>query len=209
VACSARDLPNNFKPKADGGILDHEGIVDITPADDLDHRPIPGHLKQGVWLVFTSDNAYSIRCFTEYNLITDATGKYAALYRPSHLIGLELGVTIASAVLRGEPTGAPVAGPCAEVTAVTRQALAVGTTLDGEGGYCCYGSLLTAADARRAGCVPMGMTHGLTLKRAVPQDHTITWADVELDPRSLLYGLRTMQDALFPLPAPQPAPAIT
>ena len=39
----------------------------------------------------------------------DATGRYAALYRPCHLIGLELGVSVISAALRGEATGSPQA----------------------------------------------------------------------------------------------------
>ena len=65
-------------------------------------------------------------------------GSYAALYRPVHMIGLELGISVASAALRGEPTGAPT-GFRSDVVATAKRNLKKGEMLDGEGGFCVWG----------------------------------------------------------------------
>jgi predicted homoserine dehydrogenase-like protein len=155
-----------------------------------------------VYVVFTSDEPYSVRCFDEYGLITDATGRYTALWRPYHLIGLEIGISVASVALRGEATGAPVYGPQAEVVCATRRAMRAGETIDGEGGYAAYGTIATADDARAQHLVPMGLAHGLKLTRDVPADHPIGEADVAFDESSFLWKLRREQDRMFaPVPA--------
>ena len=71
--------------------------------------------------------------------MTDPSGRYAALYKPYHLIGLELGISVASAGLRGEPTGAPT-GFRADVVATAKRDLTAGEMLDGEGGFTVWGS---------------------------------------------------------------------
>ena len=78
------------------------------------------------------------------NSATDASGTYAALYRPYHLIGLEIGYSVAKAALRGEATGCAQAFH-ADVVAVAKRPLAVGERLDGEGGACVWGKLMPAA----------------------------------------------------------------
>ena len=75
---------------------------------------------------------------SEYAMLPDASGRYAALYRPIHMIGLELGISVASAALRGEPTGAPT-GFRSDVAATAKRALKRGEMLDGEGGFCVWG----------------------------------------------------------------------
>lgn len=61
------------------------------------------------------------------------SGNYSALYRPYHLIGLELGISVASVVLRGESTvRLSIFAPTLRQwrSAISKP----GNTLDGEGG---------------------------------------------------------------------------
>src|SRR5690606_36264576 len=106
-----------------------------------DGRPVYRDLRWGVYVVLEAPSDYVARCFAEYGLVTDPSGRYTAMYKPYHLIGLELGISIASVVLRKEPTGTP-SGFRADAVAVAKRDLAVGVVLDGEGGYTVWGRLL-------------------------------------------------------------------
>jgi hypothetical protein len=66
--------------------------------------------------------------------------------RPYHLIGLELGISIANIVLRGEPSGATDSFR-GDAVATAKRVLRNGDKLDGEGGYTVYGRLMPAADS--------------------------------------------------------------
>lgn len=191
------DLATLMRPRELGGILDREGVTDVVSCMHDDGTFVDNHLRWGVYVVFTSDEPYSLRCFDEYGLITDPTGRYTALWRPYHLIGLEVGISVASIALRGEATGAPVYGPQAEVVCATRKAMRAGETIDGEGGYAAYGTIATADDARARHLVPMGLAHGLKLTRDVAADHPIGESDVAFDESSFLWKLRREQDRMF------------
>ena len=125
-------------------------------------------------------NDYSAACFQQYGLRTDASGRFAALYRPCHLIGLELGISVLSAALRGEPTGSPRAFN-GDVMTTAKRNLTAGETLDGEGGYCVYGTLAPAKDALASGALPIGLAHGIKLLGPIKAGQVVTWADVEID----------------------------
>ena len=88
-----------------GGVLEHDGMVEVVSCLERDGRPVFRDLRWGVYVVLKAPNEYARTCFKEYGLKTDASGWYAAMYKPYHLIGLELGISVLSAALRGEPTG--------------------------------------------------------------------------------------------------------
>jgi len=193
---AAHDLARTLVPASAGGILPSEGYVDVVTCVDAAGKMLPDNLRWGIYVVITSDEPYARRCFGEYGLATDPSGTYAAMWRPYHLIGLEVGTTIASIALRGEPTGVS-REPRAEVVCATRTAMRAGEMIDGEGGYAAYGTIASARDARAARLVPMGLAHGLRLVRDVHADHPIGEADVAFDRTSLLWQLRREQDAVF------------
>jgi predicted homoserine dehydrogenase-like protein len=197
---SVHDLPTLLRPRDDGGILAQAGMVDVVSCVRDDETFVDDHLRWGVFVTFTSSSDYAQRCFGEYGITTDPSGRYAALWRPYHLIGLEIGVSIASVALRGEPTGAPFAGHRAEVVCATRAPLRAGDLIDGEGGYAVYGTCVPAERARRERLVPLGLAHGLRLVRDVPADHPIGTDDVAFDDTSFLGKLRREQDALLAAP---------
>ncbi|HQR21338.1 MAG TPA: Gfo/Idh/MocA family oxidoreductase, partial [Burkholderiaceae bacterium] len=103
--CGVDDLPTVLRPHAEGGVLHQRGQVEVISSLQRDGNPVVRDLRWGVYVVFSGGSEYVERCFREYGLVTDPSGQYSALYKPFHLIGLELGISVASVGLRGEPTG--------------------------------------------------------------------------------------------------------
>src|SRR5690606_1832556 len=139
-----------------------------------DGRTIPYDIRMGVWVTVEGETSYIRNCFEEYNAHTDPSGRYFTLYKRWHLIGLEVGMSVASVALRGEATGTPSRW-VADVAATAKRALAAGETLDGEGGYTVWGKLLPVERSLTLGAVPLGLAHGIRLKRAVAADAVLTW----------------------------------
>ena len=193
--CGVDDLPRVLKPAAEGGQLHHRGQVEVVSSLTRDGQPVARDLRWGVYAAFAADSEYVRRCFSEYGLVTDESGNYAAMYKPYHLIGLELGISVASAGLRGEPTGAPT-GFRGDVVAVTKRDLKEGETLDGEGGYTVWGRLMPAQDSLARGGLPIGLAHGIRLTRRIPKGDLVTWHDVAA-PESEAVLVRREMEALF------------
>ncbi len=177
-ALGVSELPDGLKPKADGGRLEKRGLVEVIASERRDGTPIDDHLRWGVYVTFAGDTEYARTCFQEYGVVTDTTGNYSAMWRPAHLIGLELGLTVASLALRREPTGVAEAWR-GDVVATAKFDLAAGDELDGEGGYKVWGKLMPATDSLAVGGLPIGLAHGVRLKRPVAQGAPVTWDDIE------------------------------
>lgn len=193
-------LPEVLKPREDGGILHHAGVVEVVSSIDREGRPVPNDLRWGVYVVFTSPRPYVRGTFRDYGLAVDATGKYASFYRPYHLVGLELPISAARAVLDGVPTGAPRLVPVAAVVSAAKHALRAGDVLDGEGGSTVYGLADDAVAAARERLLPIGLSHGARVVRDVAEDGLVHLDDVVLDTSSALYRLWEEQQRLVPAP---------
>jgi predicted homoserine dehydrogenase-like protein len=197
--CGVDDLPRVLKPAAEGGRLHHRGQVEVISSLERDGRPVFRDLRWGVYVTFAADSDYVRRCFKEYGLVTDPGGNISALYKPYHLIGLELGISVASAGLRGEPTGCPT-GFRGDVVATAKRNLQAGEMLDGEGGYTVYGRLMPAPDSLRIGGLPLGLAHGMKLKRAVAESAPLRWEDVEYDATNDAVRFRREMERTFAQP---------
>jgi predicted homoserine dehydrogenase-like protein len=183
------DLPRILKPKADGGILEHAGTVEIVASENRDGSPIRNHLRWGVYLVFKAGNPLVRRFLEMHDFLRDPSGEYGAIYRPFHLIGLEVGVSAASAVLRHEATGSADRF-IADVASVTKRDVKAGEVLDGEGGYTVFGRLTTSEESIRRKYLPLGLSRGAKMFRDVPKDSFVTYDDVELDETPMAFKLR-------------------
>ena len=179
-ACGVDDLAHVLRPIEDGGVLEGRGMVEVVSSLERDGRTVFRDIRPGVFVVIEAPSAYTARCFGEYHTTTDSTGRYTALYRPVHLIGLELGVSVASVALRGEPTGCPE-GFHADVVTTAKRALKAGEMLDGEGGSTVHGKLIPAATSLARGCLPLGLAHNVKLLRDIGQGEVLGWADVAVD----------------------------
>jgi predicted homoserine dehydrogenase-like protein len=176
--CGTDDLPHVLRPRDAGGVLHHKGQVEVVSSLERDGRPVYRDLRWGVYVVIEAPTDYAAASFKQYGLLTDESGRYASMYKPYHLIGLELNVSILSAVLRGEPTGCTT-GFRGDVVATAKRDLRCGEQLDGEGGYTVWGKLMPAQDSLAMGGLPIGLAHGVTLVRDVPAGQPIAWRDVQ------------------------------
>ena len=191
-------LQDRLIPAADGGVLERRGMVEVVASAERGAAAeLPDHLRWGVYVVFEAPNAYARACFAEYGLRTDPSGRYAALWRPYHLIGMELGFSAVQAVLRAEPTGA-TRDWIADVVAVAKRDLAVGESLDGEGGHCVWGKLVPAPRSVGMRALPIGLAHGVRLCRAVAHGSIVTRDDVEPLPDTAATRARAALEAASP-----------
>ena len=178
--CGVDALPQVLKPRSAGGVLAHTGMVEVISSQNRDGSPVARDLRWGVYVTFEAASDYAAQCFSEYGLVTDDSGRYSALYRPFHLIGLELGISVALAALQGEATGSAAAF-VGDVVATAKRDLRAGEVLDGEGGYTVWGRLTPASDSLALGGLPIGLAHGVKLKTAIAANQPIRWRDVEAD----------------------------
>ncbi len=197
---SVEDIPFVTRPISEGGVLERKGMVEVISSLEANGRAIPYDIRMGVWVTVEGETDYIRNCFEEYNAHTDPTGRYFTLYKRWHLIGLEVGYSVASVMLRQEATGVAQAWN-ADVVATAKRDLAVGEVLDGEGGYTVWGKLLPAATSLAIGGLPLGLAHGPRMVRPVKKGQSLSWNDVSLDTSTRAYQLRRLMEGQF---APQP-----
>jgi predicted homoserine dehydrogenase-like protein len=191
---SVEDIPRVTRPIDEGGVLEKKGMVEVISCLERDGRTIPYDIRMGVWVTVEGETEYVRNCFEEYKAHTDPGGRYFTLYKRWHLIGLEVGQSVASVALRGEPTGVAQAWN-ADVVATAKRDLSPGELLDGEGGYTVWGKLLPAATSCQIGGLPLGLAHDVKLLRPVRQGQSLTWNDVQLPPSRALTLRREMERA--------------
>ena len=194
--CGMDDLAHVLRPRKNGGLLHHKGQVEVVSSLERDGRPVARDLRWGVYVVIEAPNHYSAACFRQYGLNTDASGRYSAMYKPFHLIGLELNVSIFSAAFLGRPTGVT---RCFEgdVVAIAKRDLAAGERLDGEGGYTVYGTLLPAQRSLECAALPIGLARDTELLRPIRTGELIAWTDVRIDESDHAVRARREMEACF------------
>ncbi|MBO0739585.1 MAG: Gfo/Idh/MocA family oxidoreductase [Alphaproteobacteria bacterium] len=198
--CGVDDLPQILRAQEAGGILARDGMVEVVSSLERDGRPVYRDLRWGVYVILKAPNEYARACFREYGLKTDPSGWYAAMYKPFHLIGLELGVSVLSAALRGEPTGQP-GGFRGDVVAVAKRALCAGEVLDGEGGYTVWGKLAPAELSLAERALPIGLAHNVPLLRDIAAGEVVRWSDVTVPDTDAVRARRAMEQRFTPAPA--------
>ena len=190
------ELAEVLKPRAEGGTLERKGVTEVVSSLYRDGRDVPHHLAMGTYVVVESESPYAAQCFVEYNCLQDKSGRYAALYRPTHMIGLELGISVASVALRGEPTGTPVCFN-SDVVATAKRSLRKGEILDGEGGFAVWGRQVPAEVSLAEGYLPLGLASDVRLMADIAEGQPLRWADVAIDPTADAVKVRREMEAMF------------
>src|SRR5919197_617759 len=196
---SIDEIPSLMRPREEGGQLHHKGQVEVVSSLERDGQPLPYDIRFGVWVVFEGETEYIRRCFMEYGVKTDPGGRYGCMYKRWHLIGLEVGISVASVGIRHEPTGCPT-GFRADAVVIAKRDLKPGELLDGEGGYTVVGRLMPAADSLQAGALPLGLAHGWKLARSVAAGELVRWGDVEVDEANSAVRVRREMEQRFAAP---------
>ncbi len=193
------ELAEVCKPRSEGGTIEKAGVTEVTSSVYRDGTDVPHHLAMGTYVVIESESAYARQCFAEYNMLQDKSGRYASLYRPTHMIGLELGVSVASAVLRQEPTGSAVCFN-SDVVATAKRGLKTGEMLDGEGGFSVWGKQAPADVSLKEGYRPLGLAHNVKLRADIAEGQLLRWSDVDIDTSDFVYRFRREMEAAFGRP---------
>jgi predicted homoserine dehydrogenase-like protein len=193
------ELAQVCKPRSEGGSLEKKGVTEVVSSLDREGRDVAHHIAMGTYVVVESDSPYARQCFVEYNCLPDASGTYAALYRPTHMIGLELGLSVASAALRNEPTGAPVCFN-SDVVATAKRPLKKGEMLDGEGGFLVWGKQTPADVSLAQGNLPLGLASDVKLTRDIAEGEALRWSDVAIDAAADAVKVRRQMEAMFARP---------
>ena len=191
-AIGVYDIAKKLIPKSEGGLLDYSGQVEVISSIDLDKKDIPNDLRWGVYIVIKAQNEYVKNCFKDYGMVTDLTGNYSAIWRPYHYIGLELAQSIYSIMLDNKATGI-TKNFNAEIASVAKKNLKAGEKLDGEGGYCARGKLISSKRSKQEKILPMGLTDNAILRNNIMKDEFIGISDVELDLQDEIIEAREYQ----------------
>ena len=179
-AIGVYDIAKKMIPKSDGGLIDFEGQVEVISSIDFDKKDIPNDLRWGVYIVIKAQNEYVKNCFKDYGMVTDTSGNYSAIWRPYHYIGLELAQSIYSIALDNRATGF-TKNYNADVASYAKKDLKKGDKLDGEGGFCARGRLITSEKSKNEKILPLGLTDNAVLKKDINKDDIISLNDVELN----------------------------
>jgi predicted homoserine dehydrogenase-like protein len=196
---SVEDIPFVTRPRSEGGVLEKKGMVEVISSLETDGRVIPYDIRMGVWVTVEGETDYIRNCFEEYKAHTDPSGRYFTLYKRWHLIGLEVGYSVASLALRREPTGVAQVWN-ADVVATAKRDLKPGEMLDGEGGFTVWGKLTPAAASLKAGGLPLGLAHQVRLVRPVAKGQSLCWDDVAMDTGTRAYAVRREMETMFATP---------
>jgi predicted homoserine dehydrogenase-like protein len=173
--------------------------VSAFPEDQLMNGGLVDYLlgaepHTGAWVLAHTENPIK-RQYMNYFKMGD--GPLYVFYTPYHLPHVQIVDTVARAGLFGDATVAPIGAPVCEVLTVAKKDLTVGETLDGIGGFTCYGTIDNADVMRLESLLPMGLSEGCKLKRNIPKDQPIRNDDVVFPSGRLCDQLRLEQDRLF------------
>lgn len=192
--CGMDDLANILKPSKFGGILEQNGQVEVVSSFERDGRPVFKDLRWGVFAVLEAPNDYAASCFKQYGMNTDNTGQFSAMYKPFHLIGMELNISIFSAALLNQATG-QTQKFTGDVVSTTKRNLKKGEMLDGEGGATVWGKLIPAKLSLSLEALPIGLAHGIKLKNEIKENEIIKWSDVEFSSTDPAISYRRSMEA--------------
>ena len=194
--CGMDDLASLLKEKNKGGILEKNEQVEVVSSLERDGRPVFKDLRWGVYAVLQAPNDYAASCFKQYGMNTDQSGEFSAMYKPFHLIGMELNTSIFSAALLKLPTGQTKYFK-GDVVSVSKRNLKRGEKLDGEGGFTVWGKLIPASTSLNLQALPIGLANDMYLKNDIDKDKILTWNDVEFDSNDEIINYRHQMENKF------------
>ena len=184
VSATVKELPNLFRLKQDGGILNNYGVVDYVNG-----------IAPGVFAIVTTKLP---QVHEEMKYLSMGDGPNYVLYRPYHLTSLETPITVAKAMIHKEATIAPKGKPVSEVVTIAKRDLKKAERLDGIGEYTILGSIEVYEKAKKENLLPIGLVNENTVvKQDIKKGEFITYDMVDLDTSTMVYKLRRMQEEIL------------
>lgn len=192
------ELADIFCPEADGGLLKNTGVLDIF---NCLRKPDELSMAGGEFIVVTCDDREIWQVLKGKGHILSADGKYACIYVPRHLMGLETATSVMAAAVMNHATAGKHIRPVSDMLGFAERDLPAGYalkmgghhhTIDGVGSMVSAYSPLSSDSP-----VPFYLLSGAVLSRDVPKGKIITMGDITLDTNSTLYTLRAEQEKVF------------
>lgn len=176
-------------------------IANLLPAEQLLSTGLVDYTVgaaplTGAFVIVHEDSPLKRAQLTYYRL---GDGPFFVFYTPFHLPHVQIPSTIGRAVIHRDATVAPLAGPVCEVLSMAKRDLKAGERLDGVGGFCSYGLIDNRATARAVDALPIALSEGCILRRDLPKDSVISFADVDSPRGRLVETLWRDQNARWPL----------
>jgi predicted homoserine dehydrogenase-like protein len=122
-------------------------------------------------------------------------GPFYLFYRPYHLCHVEAMRCVAEAALDGHSLLQPLCGFRTNVYAYAKRDLHAGETLDGIGGYTCYGLIENCLSGRAHSGLPICLAHDLVLKNDVSRHSPILLENVNRPPGRIDFELHSLAQA--------------
>ena len=191
------EIISAFERKDRGGLFGGSGIVDVVNCLSPDGKTrVEPMLGGGVFIVVSTDNPAARDVIRHKGFLHSADCSHALIYRPYHFVGIETPMSILKAALYGEPTGAPLPTPVADVVAIAKRDLQPGDLLDGIGGRTVRGEMELARVATEGRLLPLGLAEGVKVNRNVPKGTLLTYDMLEAPGESFVWRLRGLQDSV-------------
>jgi predicted homoserine dehydrogenase-like protein len=181
-AATRDELAHVLIPQSAGGVLSKPGCVDYS---------IGKGVAPGVFVVVETGHPRILERMADLKV---GKGPYFSLFRPYHLTSLEVPLSAARAVLHGRPDMVPLEHPVAEAVTVAKRDLAAGEILGkiGETQYRAWA--MTAAEARQARAIPIGLAEGAKIIRPVRRGEMLDLSNCQPNPDFVITRIRQRLD---------------
>jgi len=194
------EMPDLFCPRADGGLFDAPGRLDIF---NCLRRPDEISMAGGEFIIVECKDKASWAVLEGKGHPVSRNRKYAAVYIPQHLLGVETGTSILAAATMGHATGGDDLRPRCDLHGRAIRDLKKGHLLEMGGHHHTTvgveALIEPAAPVATGSPLPFYLFSNLPLVRDVPAGALISYDDVDLPAESGLLRLRREQDQVFGL----------
>lgn len=173
------ELADVYALREDGGVLERPGAVDVFSALRL---PGEASFAGGVFVVVRTHDPETWRTLAAKGHVVSRDGKYAAIYLPYHLMGVETPMTLFSAVLHHRPSGGTDPRGAAVLAGRADRDLPAGSALTTYGHHhdvTGVRAVLLRGEEAPADVAPLYLAGGTTLRRAVPEGALLTLDDLD------------------------------
>jgi predicted homoserine dehydrogenase-like protein len=191
------ELPDLYILREEGGLLGRRGVLDVF---NCLRRTDDPSFAGGVFVVVELADEKTGQLFAGKGIPVSRNRRYALVYNPSHLLGVEAPISIvAAARLRHDMVNAGYRPVC-DLVARAQADLQAGDAIEIVGTRHAVPGLepllVDATPAHGANPLPYYMAVGRRLRRPVSRGAFITADSVEPPSNSVLWRLRAEQDAL-------------
>lgn len=192
------ELADLFCPKSDGGLLDDINTLDIF---NCLRKPDELSMAGGEFVIVECEDRNIWNVLEAKGHVISKNKKYAALYIPRHIMGLETATSVMAAATLNHATGGGNLEPVTDMVGFAEVDLPEGYvlkmgghhhTIDGVGAT--SAKSLPIADQSP---IPFYLLSNLVLKKAVKKGQIICYQDVSIPSDSTLFRLRKEQDKEF------------